>query len=193
MLTIGKRTSRKSGSFRRVLGDRRGATALEFAILAPIFLGVVFAIIETCVAYVAEQVLLNANDAMARRIRMGEITFNTGRPTDKTKEQFRALFCDELVVLLSCTPEEAMIASRLHVDVRSVTSFNEPTTIPSSLPNNFTPGGKSSINIVRSYYTWPVIVDYLRLVTFHRPEAQRSSINQQLLVATAVFRNEDYK
>ncbi len=192
MLTIGKRTSRKSGSFRRFLGDRRGATALEFAILAPIFLGVVFAIIETCVAYVAEQVLLNANDAMARKIRMGEVTFNTGRPTDTTKEQFRALFCDELVVLLSCSPEEVMIPSRLHIDVRSVTSFNgQANTIPDPLPNTFSPGGKETINIVRSYYTWPVIVDYLRLVTFHSP--QSSSVNQQLLVATAVFKNEDYK
>ncbi|HVK90075.1 MAG TPA: TadE/TadG family type IV pilus assembly protein [Mycoplana sp.] len=190
--------------FRRVLRERSGAAALEFAILAPMFFLIVFATVETFVAYTAEQMLINANDTMARRVRMGEITFNMGRPTDMNEAQFRAAFCAELTVLLSCSSTEATRPSRLFLDVRSANSFS---TLPAnSVPRigdsktgpldtsafRFSPGGKSSINIVRAYYSWPIILDYIRPVLANLPSAD-GSLKDYLMVATNVIQSEEFK
>lgn len=187
-----RRHGEPTGRLRRFFAAREGASALEFAILAPVFFGIVFAIIETFVAYAAEQVLLHANDSMARRIRMGEITFDMGRPTDVDEKEFRALFCAEFVVLLSCSEEDPEVASRLHIDVRRLANFGESANVlacPDA--DTFTPGGKQTSNIVRACYRWPIIVDYLRVVSLlHGPSS--NTIDGQNLVATAVFRNEDY-
>lgn len=160
--------------------------------LAPVFFGIVFAIIETFVAYAAEQVLLNANDSMARMVRMGEITFDMGRPTDVDEIEFRALFCAELVALLSCSDEDSEVAPRLYIDVRQLANFGETADVLACPDDdNFTPGGKQTTNIVRSCYRWPIIVDYLRLVSMLHGSSS-NTIDGQNLVATAVFRNEDY-
>lgn len=193
MTGTNRRHDEPAGRLRRFFLAREGASAIEFAILAPVFFGIVFAIVETFVAYAAEQVLLNANDAMARRIRMGEITFDMGRPTDVDKEEFRTLFCAEFVVLLSCSDEGTDAPSRLHVDVRSLATFGEAADVlecPDT--DTFTPGGKQTTNIVRACYRWPIIVDYLRLVSMLHGSSDET-IDGQNLVATAVFRNEDYK
>lgn len=191
MLEAEKRRDGQPRRLKRFIGERSGASALEFAILAPVFFGLVIAIVETFTAYLAEQVLLDANDAVARSIRMGHITFNMDRPTDVDREEFRKIYCENLTVLLSCSPEEADIPSRLYIDVRSTTTFDVPNTTPSPLPNHFAPGGKATKNIVRAYYRWPVLVDYLRVLTFWR--GSTSSVDEQLLVATTVFKNEDYQ
>lgn len=190
--------------FRRILRERSGAAALEFAILAPMFFLIVFATIETFVAYTAEQMLVNANEAMARRVRMGEITFNMGRPTDMNEAQFRAAFCAELTVLLSCSSTESTKPSRLYLDVRSAASFSAlpANTIPrignsktgplDTSAFRFSPGGKSSINVVRAYYRWPVIVDYLRPILANLQSAD-GSLQDHLIVAAAVIQSEDFK
>lgn len=54
--------------------SRDGTAAIEFAILAIPYFLVVFAIIETFLAMMAEQVVANATENMARRLRTGQIT-----------------------------------------------------------------------------------------------------------------------
>lgn len=189
MLTIGKRSDRKSGLLKRFLGERQGATAIEFAMGAPVFFAIVFAILETFVAYMAGQVLLNANDAIARKIRLGEITFNTGRPTDvKNLSEFRQKYCAELTVLVTCSLEEIGVPSKLTVDVSAVPVGGLLTALETAPADRFSPGGKSSTNLIRAQYRWPVIVDYLRLLP-----SDSSLGGHHDLVATAVIQTEDYK
>ncbi|WP_246723690.1 TadE/TadG family type IV pilus assembly protein [Rhizobium sp. ARZ01] len=174
---------------KRFLGERQGATAIEFAIGAPVFFAVVFAILETFVAYMAGQVLLNANDAIARQIRLGQITFNTGRSTDVENEAaFRKKYCAELTILVTCSLEEIEIPSKLEIDVVSVPLSGLLTAKESKFERRYAPGGKSSTNLIRAKYHWPVIVDYLRLLP---PNSSLGASHE--LVATAVVQNEDYK
>ena len=44
-------------ALRRFRGNRRGSAAVEFALVAPIFFGLLFAIIETAIMFFAGQVL----------------------------------------------------------------------------------------------------------------------------------------
>ncbi len=77
------RKADRAPRLRRLLRSSEGATAIEFAILAIPFMMIVFATFETFIAFTGEQLVSNAVDTMARRVRTGQITFGLGRTTDK--------------------------------------------------------------------------------------------------------------
>ncbi len=70
------RAGLRRGRFRRLFNafhdDRRGATAVEFAIVAPVFFFLIFLIAETAMIFIAEQVLDNAVFESARLVRTGQ-------------------------------------------------------------------------------------------------------------------------
>ncbi|PDT35209.1 MULTISPECIES: TadE/TadG family type IV pilus assembly protein [Sinorhizobium] len=183
--------------FRRLLGDKRGGTAIEFAILALPFFIVVFASIETFVAFAGEQLLANATDTLARKIRTGEITQEMG------ESEFRQAFCDEIAILLTCSATEVDEPEKLYLDVRQVT---DPSQFPAAVPRvgsgdssdldtsgfQFAPGGGKEYTMVRAYYRWQVITDLVRPYVTNLRSAGSSMPDDYLMVATATFRNEDY-
>src|SRR6266581_1507167 len=63
-------------SFRNVLNrfrrNRRGSTVVEFALVAPMFIALLFAIIETALMFFASQVLETALQDSARLIMTGQ-------------------------------------------------------------------------------------------------------------------------
>lgn len=191
------------GILRRFRRDRNGTASIEFAILALPFFLVIFASIETFLAFYGDQLLANATETMARKIRTGEITFNRGKPaTDMDQAEFREAFCAEISVLMTCSATEASQASKLFIDVRSVTDLaNFPVLVPRTDTSSssdlqtkdlkFAPGGPGSFNVMRAYYRWSVITDLVRpFVTGLRP-AGASMPRDYLMVATTTFRNEN--
>lgn len=174
-----------------------GVAAIEFALLAIPFFMLVFAIIESCVAFAAEQVLDNAVDTMSRQVRTGQITFEMGRDTDMTAADFREAFCERVSLMLSCDDD------KLFLDVRAVPNYGSfPVAIPregnrphGDLDDNgfdFDPGGPGSINMMRGYYKWPIITDLVRpYITNIRPE-DGSMPTKTLIVGTAAFVNEGF-
>ncbi|WP_428427066.1 TadE/TadG family type IV pilus assembly protein [Pararhizobium sp.] len=184
---------RNRGLLRRLFKDKSGTSAIEFALLALPFMVVIFASLETFAAFTGEQLLANATETMARKVRTGEITSST------SQEDFRKAFCAEISVLMTCSATEAKTPSKLFIDVRSFADFSK---IPSTLPRKngdldtsgfaFAPGGPTTITIVRAYYRWEVITDLVRpYITNLRP-AGSSMPKDYLMVATAAFRTESY-
>ncbi|OHZ43810.1 TadE/TadG family type IV pilus assembly protein [Agrobacterium vitis] len=184
---------------RRLRRSRDGSAAIEFAILAIPYFLIIFAILEKFVAFIAEQTVNAAVDTLGRQLRTGNITYNQARSTDKTNTEFRQLFCNEISFLLTCDAAEVATPNRLWLDVRTYTAFSAmPTTIATtsgSLDTSsfaFTPGGASSINMLRAFYYWPVTTDLVRpyIATIHRPGV--SSNSDYLIVSTLAFQNENY-
>ncbi|CAN7513867.1 MULTISPECIES: TadE/TadG family type IV pilus assembly protein [Ensifer] len=191
------------GVLRRFRRDRKGTASIEFAILALPFFIVIFASIETFLAFYGDQLLANATETLARKIRTGEITFNRGKPaTDMDEVKFRQAFCNEISVLMTCSATEAAQASKLYIDVRSVTDLTKfPVLVPrmdtsssSDLKTaelKFAPGGPGSFNVMRAYYRWSVTTDLIRpFVTNLRP-AGSSMPKDYLMVSTTTFRTEN--
>jgi Flp pilus assembly protein TadG len=188
---------------RRMARSRDGATAIEFALLAIPYFIIIFAIIETFVAFTAEQLVANATDTMSRKLRTGQITYNMTRTTDMTQAQFRQAFCNEISIMIGCSASEITTPAKLYLDVETYTSFGAiPTTIPrvstaayadiNPAAFKFAPGGPSSINMVRAYYRWQVTTDIVRpYVTTIRP-ADGSMPTDFLIIATTAFQNEKY-
>lgn len=188
-------------SWRRLWRSKDGAAAIEFALLAIPYFLIVFAILETFVAYLGEQLVGNAVDTMARKLRTGNITYNLGRTaTDMNVTQFRQAFCTEISILIQCSATEAATPSKLFLDVRTFSTFAAiPTTIPRTSAGDldtstfaFTPGGPKTINSVRAYYKWDTVTDLVRpYITNMRP-TDGSRPNYFLIVETSAFQNEDY-
>ncbi|HEV7322056.1 MAG TPA: TadE/TadG family type IV pilus assembly protein [Ensifer sp.] len=191
--------SRRKGIFSRFFRNRKGTASIEFAILALPFFVVIFASLETFAAFYGDQLLANATETMARKVRTGQITFKQGKGTDLDEAQFRQAFCNEISVLMKCSPTEATKPSRFYLDVRAVTDLSKfPVEIPRQAGSKdidttdfkFAPGGPGSFNVVRAYYRWNVVTDLVRpFITNLRP-AGASMPKDYLMVATATFRNE---
>lgn len=188
---------------RRLRNDRDGAAALEFALLAVPFLMLVFATFETFLAFAGEQLMNNAVDDMARKIRTGEITFGQGKPTDMTESEFREAFCEEISILRMCSGSEVTTPSKLFLDVRQFASFSDmPKDVPrvtgdqySDLDTSefaFSPGGSESRNMVRAYYKWQVMTDLVRPYISNLRPAGEMLPTEFLIVSTSAFQNEKY-
>ncbi|HEY0123662.1 MAG TPA: TadE/TadG family type IV pilus assembly protein [Rhizobium sp.] len=194
--TFARRRAR--GGLREFVRSRDGTTAIEFALLAIPYFMIIFAILETFVAFLAEQVVSNAVDTLSREIRTGQIT-----ASNTTEQQFRQAFCNQISVLIACSAAELATPTSLYLDVKSYSTFADmPTTIPraSSDPYSdldttgftFAPGGTGSANMVRAYYRWQVIVDLLRPYLTNIHPSDGSMPSTYLIVATGAFQNEDY-
>jgi Flp pilus assembly protein TadG len=146
---------------RRVAGDQRGVTAIEFALVAPIFFFLIFVIFETAIIFVAEQVMDNAVFESARLIRTGQAQNGPGADPSAapmTKAEFKANLCGRLAVLIDCnTPD-------FYLDVRSYPTFatmelGEPVNGDETFKDEgeYAFGRANDVVVVRAYYQWPAI------------------------------------
>lgn len=165
--------------FRRFGRSRRGSVAVEFALIAPIFFGLLFAILETGVMFFAGQYLETITQESARMIMTGQA--QTG---SYTQAQFKTYVCNQVVALFSC--------GSIYVDVQSYSSF-QSVSINSQISSGsfvntmqYNPGGPGDIVVVRLFYQWPQIVTGLGY------NVTNLNGNYRLLSATAAFKNEPY-
>ncbi|MDE1990937.1 MAG: pilus assembly protein [Rhizobiaceae bacterium] len=205
-LSVGKSFAWKHAGrrLRELVRSQDGTAAIEFALLAIPYFLIIFAILETFVAFTAEQVISNAVDTLSRQIRTGQITYNLGRTTDMTQTQFRQAFCDQISIIIACSSTEAATPAKLYLDVETFATFAAmPTTIPrvsstdsySDLDTtgfNFSPGGAKSYNMLRAYYRWQILTDLLRPYLTNIHPTDGSMPTTYLIVATGAFENENY-
>ncbi|ODT07384.1 MAG: pilus assembly protein TadE [Mesorhizobium sp. SCN 65-20] len=175
---------RKRALLARFLRDRSGSTAIEFVMLAIPFSLLVFAILESCITFAGQQVLSNAVDDVARQLRTGNI-----RAADLNELTVRNMICDRIEVLV------AKDCPGLIVDLRSYATFadaaKERITLTSSRDIDTTgfgwkSGPSVSKNMLRAFYKWPVITDFMR--------ASMSNLEggYTLQFAASVWQNEPF-
>jgi Flp pilus assembly protein TadG len=178
---------------RRFRRSRRASAAVEFALVAPIFFALLFAIIETSIIFFASQVLETVTQDSARVIATGQSQSGlvTGCATSGcTQAQFGTYVCSQIPALFN-----ASNCSGVYIDVESCASssgfscvaFNSQIS-NGSFTNNmqYNPGGPGDIVVVKLFYLWPLYVTGLGY------NIANLSGSQRLLTATAVFKNEPY-
>jgi Flp pilus assembly protein TadG len=153
---------RRRGFFASFLRDRSGSTAIEFTLLSIPFAALVFAILETCISFAGQQVMSNATDDIARQIRTGQL-----KPAALTQDALETLICDRLDVIVSPTTCPAS----LEVDLHEYTTFAAAAAKRIKLTADRdidttgfyppTPGLSQSKNMLRVFYWWPVITDFM--------------------------------
>jgi Flp pilus assembly protein TadG len=163
---------RRRGILSLFVRDRSGATAIEFSVLAIPFAALVFAILESCISFAGAQVLSNAADDIARQLRTGQIKIASGlspAALAEEREKLERMICDRLEIMVAKDCPD-----RLEIDVRKVDTFTEAAALrivyegsgqEKTLADSnfkFNPGPSMSKNVLRVFYKWPVITDFMR-------------------------------
>ena len=173
-------------SFRR---DRKGSVAIEFTMLAIPFSLLVFAILESCIAFAGQEVLANATDDIARQMRTGQIkTVNEAELKDYVCNRL------DIIVTKKCPG--------LKVDLRNFTNFDEAAKLSFRIDKtnskvvltnagnddvvqvNLGPAG--SKNMLRVFYKWPVVTDLMSKYLANMDDGSA------LHFATMTWQNEPY-
>jgi Flp pilus assembly protein TadG len=171
--------------FSRFRGDRRGSVAIEFTALAIPFALLVFAILESCISFAAQQVLANATDDIARQLRTGQI-----KAADVDKTKLKEMVCGRIDLLVGDD-----CATNLEVDLRAFPTFADAAKVRIKLTSGgdidtsdfaVTPGLSMSKNMLRVFYRWPVITDFMR------KSMSNLADGKTLHFATATWQNEPF-
>ncbi|MDZ7626952.1 MAG: TadE/TadG family type IV pilus assembly protein [Parvularculaceae bacterium] len=184
---MGGRRGREAGGWRRgFLRDRRGASAVEFALVAPVFLALTFSILEAGYFFFVEAAVEAANAKAARLIRTGQ-----AQQTALSREAFFDEICDVVDVFGDC-------ATQLTVDVTRYASFSalaadlaapvcrdaDPDDVD-DLP--YDAGAARDIVRVRVCYLHKSFNPGLGL------NLQKTNAGALRMISTSIFRNEPYE
>ncbi|MEO6842057.1 MAG: TadE family protein [Bradyrhizobium sp.] len=182
---------------RRFRRNRSASAAVEFALVAPVFFGLLFAIIETAMMFFASQVLETITQDSARMLMTGQAQTGqvpvcadpvSGAAAPCTQATFKNYVCSQIPGLFNCNSPNGIF-----VDVESYPQFsnvviNSQIDGSGTFINNmqYSPGGACAIVVVRLFYQWPLYVTGLGY------NISNMSGNTRLLSATAAFKNEPY-
>ena len=165
---------------RRFRRHRRASAAIEFALLAPVFIALLFAIMEVALMFFATQVLETVTQESARYVLTGQ-----AQAGGLTQAQFDTYVCSQIPGLFTC--------ANLKVNVQSYPSFSSiPTGSVFDASGNFIgatnycPGNAGDIVFVQLSYQWPLFVTGLGF------NMANPGTSARWLSATAAFRNEPF-
>jgi Flp pilus assembly protein TadG len=136
----------------RFRAAQQGATAVEFALIAPAFLALLFAIIQTTLFLFAQQTLQNAAVTAGRQFMTG-----SAQTSGTTQTQFANIVCPLVSAIFTC--------SKLQIDVQAYNSFSAASTAAPALYDSngnlqttgtYSPGTQGQIMVVQLVYAWPI-------------------------------------
>jgi Flp pilus assembly protein TadG len=131
---------------------RNGATAVEFALIAPFFLATLLAVFQTCIFLFAQAALQNAAIEAAR-------LFLTGQAQSQNLSATQ--------VVQQVCPTALFNCGNMYIVVQSAASSSSLSTAAPGMYNNgqaisqagysYDPGTPGEIMVVQLVYAWPVI------------------------------------
>jgi len=171
-------------ALRRFGRARRGAAAVEMALVIVPFFLLVTGLAEVAMIGFAQTSLDFAVSETARRIRTGENQLANRSYTDIQNDMCSSV---NNFLVLSCT-------GNLYLDVQRFPSFVDAANGQTNpIQNNqfqtnfgYNPGAPSDVVVVRAYYRWQV------MTPLFQPIFQNIAGGQRILVSTMMFRDEPY-
>jgi Flp pilus assembly protein TadG len=172
-------------ALRRFGRARRGAAAVELALVIVPFFLLVTGLAEVAMIGFAQTSLDFAVSETARRIRTGE-----DQVANRSYSDIQTDLCSQVnnFLILSCN-------GNLYLDVQRFASFVDAANGQVNPVQNsqfqtgtfgYNPGAPSDVVVVRAYYRWQV------MTPLFQPIFQNISGGQRILVSTMMFRDEPY-
>jgi len=145
---------RLTGQFFRFVRTERGATAVEFALIAPPFLATLIAILEVTLFLFAQQVLQNAAVQSGRLFMTGQ-----AQNASTTQTQFANQVCPMVSAVFTCSALMINVldfASGTGASAAAPTlTFNTQGQVTNSW--SYTPGMPGDLMVVQLVYEWPIV------------------------------------
>jgi Flp pilus assembly protein TadG len=172
----------RGGLLGRFLRSRSGVTIVEFALVGPLFLLLVFAIFDNGLVLFTQTILDNATREAARQIRIGKVQIS-GDTTGTGL--FKTTLCNNVAGLIPCGSLEWYVQS-----VNSSGSFSTMTAATASATSHlsstgFTPGGPQYFVLVQVGYTMPYFMPVFARMT--------GATGKMLLQSNVAFQSEHYQ
>ena len=153
------------------LRDRRGATAVEFAIIATPFVFMIFAVIQLALYFMVQVTLDNAVSIAARQLRTGQYVAD-GTTDTSGEASFKTLICNNMSWLQSQCQSGVANTSGLQylvIDVRTLGTYNGASTAPAMTSNGamntskfcYYSGNAGSAVEMRAFYRWQLLSSIL--------------------------------
>jgi Flp pilus assembly protein TadG len=179
--------TRRHNRFSAFIKDSKGATAVEFALVATPFLAILAALVQAFLLFFAQALLENAVRASARQIMTGQVqTQDTTLTQLQAINAFHQTVCNNAAALFTC--------SGLMVDVQVANNWSSANTAMPVLTydgsgnvNNtwqFNPGNAGDVVVVRVMYLWPVFFGPIAFNLANQANGSRE------IMASAAFQNE---
>ncbi|MEO9613766.1 MAG: TadE/TadG family type IV pilus assembly protein [Nitratireductor sp.] len=177
-------TRTRRGLFGRFARNRDGAVAIEFVALALPFSMLVFAILESCISFAGQQVLTSATDNVARQVRTGQL-----KAGGLNEALLKQKICDQIEIIVAAG------CPGLEVDLREFATFEEASKVRIKMTSDkdidtsefdVDPGPSLSKNMLRVFYRWPVMTDFMRKSLSNLKDGKT------LHFATATWQNEPF-
>lgn len=160
-------------AFRR---DEQGATAVEFALIAPLLFLALFSMVEIGMLAMISSGLDNAVFETSRRIR-------TGRDDGPASA---AAFEDQVCARMAGNANDCR--SRLTISVQKFDRFADANAIVEARPaGEFNTGSAGDIIIVKADYVWPMLTPFISNAYGHDEPMTVT------LASRAAFKNEPYE
>jgi Flp pilus assembly protein TadG len=145
---------RRARDLSRFRAAERGATAVEFALVAPAFLATLIAVFEVTMYLFAQQTLQTAAVSAGRLIMTGQV-----QNASMTQSQFATTVCPYVQAIFTC--------SALMINVQNYSSFGSASTAAPTLTYNgqgavtntwsYSPGNPGDVMVVQLVYQWPIV------------------------------------
>jgi Flp pilus assembly protein TadG len=183
-ITAGKGRHNRFGAF---IKDRKGATAVEFALIATPFLALIAALIQTFLIFFAQSQLESVVRQSGRQILTGQVQSADASLTQaQAIAAFHQTVCNNAATLFAC--------GGLMVDVQVASQWSAANTGMPVLTYNsngtvsnvfqFNPGNAGDIVVLRVMYLWPV---FFGPIAFNFANQANGS---RLIMSSAAFQNE---
>lgn len=181
--------ARKRSLTLRLFANQDGTAAIEFAIVAPVFLGLMFSLFEVGWYFYANSIVDASVGDAARLIETGQIQKSTGTDAEKKQAMYNAV-CNILKEFGDCS-------TRLTVDVQTYADFNalaaanDPATCADAPQADrdaipFSPGTELAIVRVRICFIYTTINPAIGV------NVSEPGTNKRRLISQAIFRSEPY-
>jgi Flp pilus assembly protein TadG len=168
----------------RFIAAERGATAVEFSMIAMPFFMLLFGVLELGLLFMAATTIEGAVMTSARKIRTGEMQTTMGN----TAAAFKSDVCSNMSWLSSSD-----CSSNLEIDVRTFANFSSMTVNPPVANGAIDPtqlqynaGASCNIVLVRVFYP------YTLLTPTFEPGLPDLGPTKKLITAAVAFKNENW-
>lgn len=161
---------------RRFPSDEGGATAIEFALIAPLLFFALLSLIEIGVLGMITTSLDNAVIEAARRIRTGESGAATSAST------FRDQICAGMDGIFGGCQD------RLVISVQKYSAFADAGAAVNAAPaGEFNKGGANDIILVKADYRWPLMSPFVA-TAYNRDGPLEVTVSSRM-----AFKNEPFE
>jgi Flp pilus assembly protein TadG len=162
----------------RIGAAQEGASAVEFALIAPAFVAILIAIFQVAVFLFAQQALQNAANAAGR-------TLMTGQAASDTQAQFKTSICNNYLptILFKCNSLVVIVQSGSSTSTAMPALYNNGQPITNFA---YSPGQPGDTVVVQLVYPWSTVMGPLGFALANLPNGAAE------MMGVTAFRVEPY-